>query len=74
MTASLSSHCPTDRIQSFLCDVSSSTAVSTTANAIRSSMGNPTMLVNNAGITKAKLLLDLTEKDVMQCVPPQPSS
>ena len=29
-------------------------------------VGNPTMLVNNAGVVKGKLLLDLTEGDVTE--------
>lgn len=35
-----------------------------TADAAK--VGDPTILVNNAGIVKGKLLLDLTEEDVIE--------
>ena len=31
-------------------------------------VGDPTILINNAGVVKGKLLLDLTKEDVEKCV------
>ena len=41
--------------------------VEATAKKIRDEVGDPTVIVNNAGVVKGKLLLDLTEEDVHEC-------
>jgi all-trans-retinol dehydrogenase (NAD+) len=48
----------------FKCDVSSTAAIASAATSIRSSIGRPTVLINNAGVARGRTLLDLTEKDV----------
>ncbi|KAI9767473.1 MAG: hypothetical protein M1840_005702 [Geoglossum simile] len=48
----------------FKCDVSSTAAISSAATSIRSSIGQPTILINNAGVIRGRTLLDLTEKDI----------
>jgi all-trans-retinol dehydrogenase (NAD+) len=50
----------------FKCDVSSTTAISSAAASIRSSIGQPTILINNAGVVRGRTILDLTEKDIRQ--------
>jgi NAD(P)-dependent dehydrogenase (short-subunit alcohol dehydrogenase family) len=36
-------------------------------------LGDPTMLINNAGIVHGKKILDLTERDVNECVGRRPA-
>ncbi|KAE8836134.1 hypothetical protein HRS9139_04232 [Pyrenophora teres f. teres] len=48
----------------FKCDLSSPSAIASTASAIRDSLGNPTILINNAGVARGKTILDSTEKDI----------
>ncbi|KAH0542937.1 hypothetical protein FGG08_002706 [Glutinoglossum americanum] len=48
----------------FKCDLTSTAAIASTANKIRSSIGNPTILINNAGVARGRTLFDLTEKDI----------
>ncbi|KAH0565785.1 hypothetical protein GP486_000830 [Trichoglossum hirsutum] len=48
----------------FKCDVTSTAAIASAASEIRSSIGQPTILVNNAGIARGRNLLDLTESDI----------
>ncbi|RAL66269.1 hypothetical protein DID88_005940 [Monilinia fructigena] len=38
--------------------------IATVATRIRSEVGNPTVLINNAGVTRGKSILDCTERDV----------
>ncbi|RXK38820.1 hypothetical protein M231_03875 [Tremella mesenterica] len=51
-------------ITSYVCDVSDPKQVSTVAAQIREEIGDPTVIVNNAGVVKGKLLLDLSDDDV----------
>ncbi|WWC68968.1 uncharacterized protein I206_102904 [Kwoniella pini CBS 10737] len=55
---------PNDNINTYICDVSDYKSVQAVAEKIRKEVGDPTILVNNAGIVKGKLLLDLTEDDI----------
>jgi short-subunit dehydrogenase len=48
----------------FKCDITSTAAIASTANEIRSSIGEPTILINNAGVARGRTLLDLTESDI----------
>ncbi|WVR04044.1 hypothetical protein IAU60_001043 [Kwoniella sp. DSM 27419] len=54
----------TDRIRYFACDVSDYGQVRAVAKSVRDEVGHPTIIVNNAGVVKGKLLLDLTEADI----------
>jgi len=47
-------------VQFFACDVTDPVAVSKTAEQVASSMGSPSILVNNAGIAQAHTILDTT--------------
>jgi NAD(P)-dependent dehydrogenase (short-subunit alcohol dehydrogenase family) len=47
----------------YRCDVTSSEAIADTAAAIRASLGEPTILINNAGVLRNKTLLDGTDAD-----------
>lgn len=49
-------------IKYYKCDVTSSAAVADTAAEIRRDLGNPTILVNNAGIAVPTNILDISEK------------
>ncbi|KAI8938784.1 hypothetical protein NX059_004647 [Plenodomus lindquistii] len=48
----------------FACDLSSSSSISSAAKSVRSSLGAPTVLINNAGVARGKTILDTTEKDI----------
>ncbi|KAI9824895.1 MAG: hypothetical protein M1832_001500 [Thelocarpon impressellum] len=48
----------------YRCDVTSVEAVAAAAGEIRSSMGHPTILINNAGVARGKTILDSSEADV----------
>ncbi|WVN90403.1 uncharacterized protein L203_105639 [Cryptococcus depauperatus CBS 7841] len=53
-----------DNIHTYKCDVSVYKEVEKAAVQIRKEVGDPTIIVNNAGVVKGKLLLDLTEEDI----------
>ena len=48
----------------FPCDLTSAAAINAAANRIRASIGSPTVLINNAGITRDKDILHLSETDL----------
>lgn len=48
----------------FKCDVTSPAAIAAAAADIRSALGQPTVLINNAGAARGKTILDSTEADV----------
>jgi len=48
----------------FQCDITSSSAIADVASEIRSKVGSPTILINNAGVARGKSILEGTEKDV----------
>ncbi|OWZ26062.1 hypothetical protein C349_07099 [Cryptococcus neoformans var. grubii Br795] len=51
-------------IHVFECDVSDYNAVMGMSARVREAVGDPTIIINNAGIVNGKLLLDLTEEDI----------
>ncbi|KAK6906952.1 hypothetical protein L486_04327 [Kwoniella mangroviensis CBS 10435] len=53
-----------ENIYTYICDVSDYKSVEAVAEKVREEVGDPTIIVNNAGVVKGKLLLDLTEDDV----------
>ncbi|KAF2807694.1 NAD(P)-binding protein [Mytilinidion resinicola] len=48
----------------FQCDLSSSSSIASTATSVRSTLGDPTVLINNAGCARGKTILSTTEKDL----------
>lgn len=44
--------------------MTSPSSISSAASQIRSTLGNPTILVNNAGVARGKTILETTEKDL----------
>ncbi|KAH6643589.1 hypothetical protein C7974DRAFT_324423 [Boeremia exigua] len=48
----------------FRCDLSSPSSIASAAEQIRSTIGNPTILINNAGVARGKTILDTTEADL----------
>ncbi|KXN92300.1 Short-chain dehydrogenase/reductase family 16C member 6 [Leucoagaricus sp. SymC.cos] len=50
----------------YKCDVSKWSEVEAVARRIKEEVGQPTILINNAGVIQGKLILDLNEKDVRQ--------
>lgn len=52
------------RVHYFKCDIRSSAAIAEVAREIRSKVGTPTVLINNAGVARGKSILESTEKDV----------
>lgn len=53
-----------ESIHTYLCDVSDYDSVMSVAAKVQDEVGHPTIIVNNAGVVKGKLLLDLTREDV----------
>jgi all-trans-retinol dehydrogenase (NAD+) len=48
----------------YKCDITSPPTIASIAAEIRSTVGEPTILINNAGVARGKSILDSTEKDV----------
>ena len=48
----------------YKCDITSPSLIAATAAEIRRDVGEPTILINNAGVARGKNILDATEKDV----------
>jgi all-trans-retinol dehydrogenase (NAD+) len=48
----------------YKCDITSPATISAVAAEIRKDVGEPTILINNAGVARGKSILDATEKDV----------
>ncbi|KAF9879292.1 hypothetical protein CkaCkLH20_03525 [Colletotrichum karsti] len=48
----------------FKCDITSTDKLAAVARDIRDRVGNPTILINNAGVARGKTVLDATERDV----------
>ncbi|KUJ18682.1 NAD(P)-binding protein [Mollisia scopiformis] len=46
------------------CDITSPSTISSVAAEVRKDVGDPTVLINNAGVARGKQILDATEKDV----------
>ncbi|KAF1835017.1 NAD(P)-binding protein [Decorospora gaudefroyi] len=51
-------------VRFFQCDLTSPSAIASAASSIRSTFGNPTILINNAGVARGKTILDSSEKDI----------
>ncbi|KAF2822766.1 NAD(P)-binding protein [Ophiobolus disseminans] len=51
-------------VRYFHCDLSSPDSIRAAASAVRSTLGNPTVLVNNAGVARGKTILESTERDI----------
>ncbi|KAF9104114.1 hypothetical protein BGX27_010247 [Mortierella sp. AM989] len=51
-------------IDSYICDVSNPDDIARVAKEIREDVGEPTILVNNAGIVIGKSILDLSKEDI----------
>ncbi|KFY40781.1 hypothetical protein V495_05278 [Pseudogymnoascus sp. VKM F-4514 (FW-929)] len=54
----------TSNVHYFKCDITDSATVASVAAEIRRKVGNPTVLVFNAGVARGKSILEGTEKDV----------
>lgn len=48
----------------YKCDITSPSTIASVAAEIRKDVGEPTVLINNAGVARGKNILDATEKDV----------
>jgi all-trans-retinol dehydrogenase (NAD+) len=48
----------------YKCDITSTSAIQSTASQIRKAHGDPTILINNAGVARGRSILDSTEKDI----------
>ena len=48
----------------FSCDITSTNALQSTASEIRTSVGDPTILINNAGVCRGKPILSNTDSDL----------
>ena len=48
----------------YKCDITSPSTIASVATKIRSDVGEPTVLINNAGVARGKEILKSTEKDV----------
>ncbi|KAF9170791.1 hypothetical protein BGX21_009105 [Mortierella sp. AD011] len=51
-------------IDSYICDVSNPEDIARVAKEIREDVGEPTILINNAGIVNGKSILDLSTEDI----------
>ncbi|KAH6236649.1 hypothetical protein HBI42_100830 [Parastagonospora nodorum] len=51
-------------VRFFHCDLSSPDSIASACSQIRSTLGNPTVLINNAGVVRGKTILESTEKDI----------
>jgi len=51
-------------IHYYKCDITSPSTISNVASQIRTEVGTPTILINNAGVCRGKTLLSASEKDV----------
>jgi len=48
----------------YKCDITSPSTIASVAAQIRKDVGEPTVLINNAGVARGKSILDASEKDV----------
>jgi NAD(P)-dependent dehydrogenase (short-subunit alcohol dehydrogenase family) len=56
-------HIPSS-IRYFHCDLSSLESIASAAGQICSTLDNPTVLINNAGVVRGKTILESTEKNI----------
>jgi len=55
---------PAAHVHYYQCDITSTQQLAAVAKEIRSQVGDPTVLINNAGVARGKNLLAATERDV----------
>ncbi|KAL6710436.1 hypothetical protein ACN47E_008484 [Coniothyrium glycines] len=55
---------PPASVRYFHCDLASATSIASAASQVRSTLGNVTVLINNAGVARGKTILDTTERDI----------
>ncbi|KAG0295574.1 hypothetical protein BGZ96_011427 [Linnemannia gamsii] len=55
-------------IESYICDVSDPEDIARAAKEIREDVGEPTILVNNAGIINGRSILDLSTEDIKHTI------
>lgn len=55
-------------IESYICDVSDPEDIARAAKEIREDVGEPTILVNNAGIINGRSILDLSTEDIKRTI------
>ncbi|KAG7293005.1 hypothetical protein NEMBOFW57_003050 [Staphylotrichum longicolle] len=48
----------------FKCDITSPKTIAAVAREIRQTVGNPTILINNAGVVQGRTILDASERDI----------
>ncbi|KAK4193327.1 hypothetical protein QBC35DRAFT_102862 [Podospora australis] len=48
----------------FKCDITSPKAIAAVAKEIRAKVGDPTVLINNAGVVQGRTILEASEKDI----------
>jgi NAD(P)-dependent dehydrogenase (short-subunit alcohol dehydrogenase family) len=51
-------------ITSYICDITDRAQIDSVATRLRTEVGEPTIVINNAGVVKGKLLLDLSAEEV----------
>ncbi|KAH8884477.1 estradiol 17-beta-dehydrogenase [Thozetella sp. PMI_491] len=54
----------TKTVHYFQCDITSPAKIAAVAKEIRVKVGDPTIIINNAGVARGKTLLDSTERDI----------
>jgi len=54
----------TSNVYYYKCDITSPATLSSIASQIRKDVGDPTIVINNAGVARGKSILDSSEKDV----------
>ncbi|KAI0818378.1 hypothetical protein GGR55DRAFT_72922 [Xylaria sp. FL0064] len=52
------------KVHYFKCDITSAASLAEVAKEIRAKVGEPTILVNNAGVARGKTILETSEKDL----------
>ncbi|KAI0482753.1 dehydrogenase/reductase SDR family member 8 [Xylariaceae sp. FL0804] len=52
------------KVHYFKCDLTSAADVARVAGEVRAAVGDPTILVNNAGVARGKTVLETTERDL----------
>ena len=57
---------PLGAIRHYQCDVTSASSVKEVAASVRSTFGNPTILINNAGIATGRTILSSTDESVQR--------
>jgi NAD(P)-dependent dehydrogenase (short-subunit alcohol dehydrogenase family) len=61
-------HRAIDNVYSYVCDVSKWSEVQAIHKKIVEEVGDPTIIINNAGVAQGKYILDLSPEDVEQSV------